>query len=146
MRCHSGARSIEIGCCRFRPPLMLKSGRPDFRREPGIHTPRPVVMDSGLATKRWRPGMTEPSQWDRSAQNRSAHMIGFTEFRLLVAVFANVESDQAIHGDRIGISGGSRGAGRVADFIGKSQISSFRQNRANVYALRDRDYCVVQIV
>ena len=71
MRCHSGARSIEIGCCRFRPPLMLKSGRPDFRREPGIRTPRLVVMDSGLATKRWRPGMTEPGQWTAPREPRS---------------------------------------------------------------------------
>jgi hypothetical protein len=29
-------------------------------RVPGVYTPRLVVMDSGLATKRWRPGMTEP--------------------------------------------------------------------------------------
>ena len=42
-------------------------------REPGIHTPGLVVMDSGLATKRWRPGMTEP----RFA-NCASQMIGFS--------------------------------------------------------------------
>src|SRR5260221_8426342 len=43
--------------------LRFESHAVSFRgallREPGIHTPRLVVMDSGLATKRWRPGMTD---------------------------------------------------------------------------------------
>ncbi len=43
-------------------------------REPGIHNHWPRVMDSGLATWRWRPGMTEPG-----GCGLRAHMIGFIE-------------------------------------------------------------------
>jgi hypothetical protein len=45
-------------------------------REPGTHTPRPVVMVSGLATKRWRPGMTEPPVYRRRCANDRFHRIG----------------------------------------------------------------------
>src|SRR5258707_14587427 len=49
MRRHSGA-----------PPPGPAFGRPDDRLsgEPGIHNHWPRIMDSGLATWRWRPGMT----------------------------------------------------------------------------------------
>src|ERR1700738_1607562 len=42
--------------CGRRTPA--QSFRGALLREPGIHTPRPVVMDSGLAGKSPRPGMT----------------------------------------------------------------------------------------
>src|SRR5260221_13734591 len=40
--------------------LITVSFRGALLREPGIHNHWPRVMDSGLATLRWRPGMTQP--------------------------------------------------------------------------------------
>ena len=58
------------------PPPGPAFGRPDdrLRGEPGIHNHRLEIMDSGLATGRWRPGMTEPRFVDSST-----HMIGLME-------------------------------------------------------------------
>ena len=51
------SRTCREGGMRLAQSLRRHSGARQ-RREPGIHNPRPVGMDSGLAASR-RPGMTE---------------------------------------------------------------------------------------
>src|SRR5467141_1156185 len=48
--------------------IFRHSGARALAREPGIHNHWPRVMDSGLATLRWRPGMTEPGFVGGAAQ------------------------------------------------------------------------------